>query len=60
MKLKNVIIGVSGCDGIYCYGDNVIENVMWEDVGEDVLIVKGEGVVEVIGGLVKEAVDKVF
>ncbi|AEM73874.1 pectate lyase [Caldicellulosiruptor acetigenus] len=59
-KLKNVIIGAPGCDGIHCYGDNVIENVMWEDVGEDALTVKGEGVVEVIGGSAKEAADKVF
>jgi len=59
-KLKNVIIGAPGCDGVHCYGDNVVENVVWEDVGEDALTVRGEGVVEVIGGSAKEAADKVF
>ncbi|PBC89240.1 uncharacterized protein DUF1080 [Caldicellulosiruptor bescii] len=59
-NLKNVIIGAPGCDGIHCYGDNVVENVVWEDVGEDALTVKSEGVVEVIGGSAKEAADKVF
>lgn len=39
--LKNVIIGAPGCDGVHCYGNNTVQNVIWEDVGEDALTVKG-------------------
>ena len=59
-NLKNVIIAAPGCDGIHCYGDNVVENVVWQDVGEDALTVKGEGKVTVKGGSAKYASDKVF
>jgi|GEM_PF-958915 len=59
-NLKNVLIGAPGCDGVHCYGDNVVENVVWEDVGEDALTVKGEGNVTVIGGAAYKADDKVF
>src|SRR5688572_26992029 len=34
-KLSNVIIGKNGADGIHCYGACTLENVWWEDVGED-------------------------
>ena len=30
-SLKNVTIKKPGADGIWCYGDNVIENVHWQD-----------------------------
>ncbi|MBN2739050.1 MAG: pectate lyase [Spirochaetales bacterium] len=39
--LKNVRIAFPGCDGVHCYGDNLVENVIWEDIGEDALTVKG-------------------
>lgn len=59
-SLKNVNIAAPGCDGVHCYGDNVVENVVWQDVGEDALTVKGEGSVTVKGGSAKYASDKVF
>ena len=59
-NLKNVVIAAPGCDGIHCYGNNVVENVTWQDVGEDALTVKGEGNVTIKGGSAKYADDKVF
>lgn len=59
-KLKNVKIGKPGCDGVHCYGDNVVENVHWLDVGEDALTIKKKGDVKVLGGSAKNASDKVF
>ena len=64
-SLKNVIIGVPGCDGVHCYGDNTITNVVWEDIGEDALTVKGGksadvGTVTINGGSAKYAKDKMF
>lgn len=59
-NLKNVRIAAPGCDGVHCYGNNVVENVVWEDVGEDALTVKGEGTVTVKGGSAAKAADKVF
>lgn len=59
-NLKNVRIGAPGCDGVHCYGNNIVENVVWEDVGEDALTVKGEGSVTVKGGAAYKADDKVF
>ena len=40
--LRNVIIGAPGADGIHCSGDCVLENVWWEDVGEDAATFQGE------------------
>lgn len=59
-KLRNVRIAFPGCDGVHCYGDNVVENVVWEDIGEDALTVKGEGTVEIIGGSARDGEDKCF
>lgn len=59
-SLKNVIIAAPGCDGVHCYGDNTVSNVVWQDVGEDALTVKGEGSVTVSGGSAAKASDKVF
>jgi len=58
--VKNVRIAAPGCDGIHCYGNCRVENVTWEDVGEDALTVKGEGTVTVSGGSARDASDKVF
>jgi hypothetical protein len=33
--VKNVIIGDPAGDGIHCLGSCTLENVWWEDVGED-------------------------
>ncbi|BCJ95830.1 pectate lyase C [Anaerocolumna cellulosilytica] len=59
-NLKNVRIAAPGCDGVHCYGNNTITNVVWEDVGEDALTVKGEGSVTINGGAAYKASDKVF
>ncbi|GEM_PF-728073 len=59
-NLKNVRIGAPGCDGVHCYGDNIVENVVWEDVGEDALTVKKEGSVTVKGGAAYNADGNIF
>ncbi|MEN8906201.1 MAG: pectate lyase [Clostridiales bacterium] len=45
--LKNVVIGAPGCDGVHCYGDVTVDNVIWEDIGEDALTIKDEGDVSI-------------
>lgn len=50
--LKNVVFGIFVVDGVYIYGNVNIQNVKWEDVGEDVLMVKKEGKVIIDGGFV--------
>jgi pectate lyase len=59
--LKNVIIGSPAGDGVHCEGRCTIQNVWWEDVGEDAATFKGtNGDSYVIGGGAKSASDKVF
>lgn len=43
-KLLNVIIAAPGCDGVHCYGNVSINNVTWQDVGEDALTAKSSSV----------------
>jgi len=62
-KLKNVIIGAPGCDGIHVYGNATLENVTWADVGEDALTVKKGDLsktVTLINCKAYKAADKVF
>ncbi|MEU0559582.1 pectate lyase [Dactylosporangium sp. NPDC006015] len=60
--IKNVIIGAPAGDGIHCLGTCTIQNVWWEDVGEDAatFLGTGGGTSYVIGGGAKSASDKVF
>ncbi|KAI1699207.1 pectate lyase domain-containing protein [Ditylenchus destructor] len=60
--LKNVVIGKPGADGVHCMGSCTLENVWWEDVGEDAATFKGDAkdTYTVIGGGAKDASDKVF
>jgi hypothetical protein len=61
--LKNVIIGSPAADGIHCLGSCTLQNVWWEDVGEDAATFLGSSssnVYTVSGGGAKEASDKVF
>ncbi|GLJ89220.1 pectate lyase [Streptomyces poonensis] len=60
--LKNVIIGAPGADGIHCEGNCTLQNVWWEDVGEDAATFRGGNgtVATVTGGGAKKAADKVF
>ncbi len=61
--LKNVIIGAPAADGIHCLGSCTLQNVWWEDVGEDAASFKGSSsgaVYKVTGGGARKADDKVF
>lgn len=61
--LKNVVLGAPAADGIHCLGSCTLQNVWWEDVGEDAATFKGKSssaVYTVSGGGAKEASDKVF
>lgn len=61
--LKNVIIGAPAADGVHCKGSCTLQNVWWEDVGEDAATFRGSSssnVYTVSGGGAKEADDKVF
>ncbi|MFJ9893431.1 pectate lyase [Streptomyces sp. NPDC091280] len=61
--VKNVIIGSPAADGIHCLGACTLQNVWWEDVGEDAATFLGSSssnVYTVNGGGAKEASDKVF
>ncbi|WP_055725076.1 pectate lyase, partial [Streptomyces niveiscabiei] len=61
--LKNVIIGAPAADGIHCKGACTLQNVWWEDVGEDAATFRGSSssnVYTVSGGGARSASDKVF
>jgi hypothetical protein len=61
--LKNVVIGAPAADGIHCLGSCTLQNVWWEDVGEDAATFRGTSATSVYtinGGGAKEAADKVF
>ncbi|WP_030611212.1 pectate lyase [Streptomyces sclerotialus] len=61
--LKNVVIGSPAADGVHCSGSCTLQNVWWEDVGEDAASFKGTSsgaTYTVTGGGAKKADDKVF
>ncbi|MBG0856299.1 pectate lyase [Streptomyces spinoverrucosus] len=61
--LKNVILGSPAADGVHCLGSCTLQNVWWEDVGEDAATFKGKStsaVYTVHGGGARSASDKVF
>jgi hypothetical protein len=61
--LRNVILGAPAADGIHCLGSCTLENVFWEDVGEDAatFLGKSEDATYVVnGGGATKAEDKVF
>ncbi|MET8689970.1 pectate lyase [Streptomyces sp. NPDC004732] len=61
--LKNVILGSPAADGIHCQGNCTLQNVWWEDVGEDAATFKGtsaNSTYTVHGGGARKADDKVF
>ncbi|MGP4043957.1 pectate lyase [Streptomyces sp. 2A115] len=61
--LKNVILGAPAADGVHCMGSCTLQNVWWEDVGEDAATFKGtssSATYVVVGGGAKKADDKVF
>jgi len=61
--LRNVILGFPAADGIHCEGQCRLENVWWEDVGEDAATFQTENegdVMTVSCGGARGAADKVF
>jgi hypothetical protein len=60
--LKNVIIGSPAGDGVHCLGTCTIQNVWWNDVGEDAATFLGTsgGTSYVTGGGAKNGSDKLF
>ena len=61
--LKNVILGNPAADGVHCAGACTIQNVWWEDVGEDAATFRGSSSSQTMlvdGGGAKSASDKVF
>jgi pectate lyase len=58
--LKNVIIGAPAGDGVHCAGNCRLENVWWEDVGEDAATFLGGTNYYVVGGGARSGSDKVF
>jgi hypothetical protein len=59
--LKNVVIGAPAADGVHCKGSCTLQNVWWEDVGEDAATFRGTGeTYNVIGGGARKAADKIF
>ncbi|ADG74212.1 Pectate lyase [Cellulomonas flavigena DSM 20109] len=61
--IRNVILGTGAADGIHCRGTCTIQNVWWEDVGEDAATFKGTSssqTMTVDGGGARYAHDKVF
>jgi pectate lyase len=62
-SLKNVIIGAPASDGIHCEGSCTIENVWWEDVGEDAITLEGgssSNVYRISNSGARKATDKVI
>ena len=62
-SLKNVILGAPAADGVHCEGSCTIENVWWEDVGEDAITLLGSSssnVYRITGGGARKATDKVI
>ena len=60
--LKNVILGSPAGDGVHCEGSCTLENVFWEDVGEDAATFLGDDSATYLvnGGGARGADDKVL
>ena len=61
--LKNVILGAPAADGVHCAGTCTLQNVWWEDVGEDAATLEGSSSTQTMTvecGGAKKATDKVF
>ena len=58
--LKNVVLGAPAADGVHTYGNVTLENIVWEDIGEDAMTIKEEGTVTLNGGSASKGEDKVF
>ncbi|WP_030439136.1 pectate lyase [Actinoplanes subtropicus] len=61
--LKNVILGSPASDGVHCEATCTLQNVWWEDVGEDAATFKPKSsgmTMTILGGGALHAADKVF
>ncbi len=58
--IRNVVLGAPAADGIHTYGNVTLENITWEDIGEDALTIKDSGTVILNGGSATNGDDKVF
>jgi pectate lyase C len=58
--LKNVVLGSPAADGVHTYGNATLENIVWEDIGEDAMTIKESGTVTLNGGSASNGDDKVF
>ena len=62
-NLKNVTFTAPGVEGVHMMGDNVLENIVWEDVGEDAASVRSYfpgGFIHLINCSASDAADKIF
>jgi hypothetical protein len=62
-SVRNVTITAPGVEGIHMMGDNVVENVVWLDVGEDAASVRSYfpgGDITITGGSARSSADKTF
>lgn len=59
-SLRGVVLGAPAADGIHTFGDATLENIVWEDIGEDALTIKQRGTVVLRGGSAENGDDKVF
>jgi pectate lyase len=62
-SLKNVILGAPAADGVHCEGSCTIDNVWWEDVGEDAITLLGNSasnVYRISNSGARKASDKVI
>lgn len=41
--LKNCVLSAPGVDGVHYYGNGTVNNVKWQDVGEDAITIKAGG-----------------
>lgn len=57
-KLQNVKLSAPGVDGCHFYGNGTMQDVTWQDVGEDQFTVKSGGNCWVSGGSAINAADK--
>ena len=61
--LRDVVLGTGAGDGVHCRGTCLLQNVWWEDVGEDAATFKGTSASQTMtvdGGGARAAADKVF
>lgn len=62
-RVANVTITYPGCEGIHMLGDNVLDNITWEDAGEDAASVRSYfpgGSIAITNSRGHKAADKMF